>query len=83
MDHFYSDRYAFSIPDINISLIILKNKSILKTIYRLLDDGNKIDRDFFNLNDIPEEVSTTWGDKISIEDVVIVPFYALDQKSNF
>jgi|GEM_PF-6355977 hypothetical protein len=80
MDHFYSDRYSFSIPDINITFMILKENAILKTVYRVIDeDGSKISHDFQNLRDIPHQVDTIWGDKKDLEDVDVVPFYALEK----
>lgn len=80
MDHFYSSKYGFSVPDINISFMILKDKAVIKTIYRIIDeDGLKISHDFQNTKEIPRVISTRWGKKKDIEDVDVVPFFALDQ----
>ena len=84
MDHFYSNKYSFSIPDINITFMILKEKSILKTVYRIIDeDGTKISRDYVSLKDIPPQVDTMWGVKKDIEDVDVIPFYALEKSADF
>ncbi|WP_139374840.1 hypothetical protein [Salegentibacter holothuriorum] len=84
MDYFYSDKYSFSIPDINITFMILKEHSILKTVYRVIDeDGSKISHDFLNLKDIPTQVDTMWGNKKDIEDVDVIPFYALEKQNDF
>jgi hypothetical protein len=81
MDHFYSQMYSFPIQDINISFMILKEKSILKTIYRIIDEnGTKVSHDYLDRNDIPNIISTRWGAKRDLEDLDVVPFFALNQK---
>ncbi|TDN87313.1 hypothetical protein DET49_1122 [Salegentibacter sp. 24] len=81
MDYFYSDRYQFSFEDINTSFMIMEEYEILKIIYRILDfDGVKIGSDFEDYKEIPDEVSTLWGEKKDIKDVNIVPYYCLIQK---
>ncbi|UJH91669.1 hypothetical protein LZ575_02995 [Antarcticibacterium sp. 1MA-6-2] len=81
MDHFYSDKYRFSFEDINTSFMIMEEYEILRTIYRVLDeDGSKIGSDFDSVYDIPNEVSTVWGQKKDKGDVIIVPFYLLERR---
>ncbi|WP_430905575.1 hypothetical protein [Maribacter sp. 2-571] len=78
MDEFYSNQFGFSIEDVNAAFMLMRQQSMLKTIYRVLDDdGSKIGKDFENYSEIPDEVSTIWGVKKETKDVFVVPFYSL------
>lgn len=80
MDTFYSSTYGFSEKNISIAFTIMKQTRILKTIYRVLDeDGSKIGKDFINIDDVPDTFDTMSGQKKSIEDVFIVPFYSINK----
>ncbi|SFG22536.1 hypothetical protein SAMN04488033_1417 [Salegentibacter agarivorans] len=82
MDYFYTNKYGFSMRDLNISFMILKEKEVLRTIYRILDDhGSKIGRDFTSIEEIPRILSTMHGDKVEIDYSMIVPYYALQNST--
>lgn len=79
MDVFYSSHFKYSIEEINAAFMLMTMEEVLKPVYRVLDDdGSKIGKDFNSLNEIPEFVSTAWGDKKETKDVFIVPFYSMD-----
>lgn len=81
MDYFYSDKYPFSISDINISFMLLQKNSVLKSIYRVIDnDGSKIGTDFNKIEEIPEELDNMKGEKKRKSEVAIVPFFALEKQ---
>jgi len=81
MDAMYSSSYGFSKVEISIAFSIMKHKSVLKTIYRVVDeDGSKIGRDFNDIEEIPETVDTMLGEKKLVRDVFVVPFYSLNKK---
>lgn len=79
MDVFYSSHFNYSIEEINAAFMLMTMEEVLKPVYRVLDDdGSRIGKDFKSINEIPEFVSTPWGDKKETKDVFIVPFYYLD-----
>ena len=78
MEIFYSNKFSFSREEINIAFILMKEKLILTTIYRIFDDdGSKIGKDFDDYNEIPDTIDTIWGEKKNTRDVFIVPYYKL------
>lgn len=78
MEIFYSNKFSFTREEINIAFILMQEKLILTTIYRILDeDGSKIGIDFEDFNEIPDTVDTMWGEKKDTRDVLIVPYYKL------
>lgn len=78
LDSFYSKKYNFSREEIDIAFFLMKQTAIVKPIYRVLDDdGTRIGQDFDNIEEIPQYVDTMLGEKKSIDDVFIVPYYTL------
>lgn len=79
MDTFYSNKFGFSRSRISIAFAIMKQNSILTTIYRVIDeDGSKIGKDFNSIDDIPDTVDTISGQKKDIKNLFIVPYYSFN-----
>jgi hypothetical protein len=80
MDTFYTSKFGFSRSHISIAFTIMKQNSILTTIYRVLDeDGSKIGKDFNTLDEIPDTLDTISGQKVDKDDVFIVPYYSINK----
>lgn len=78
LEFFYNKKYDFSKEEIDIAFFLMKQTSVVKPIYRVLDnDGTRIGKDFESIDEIPEYVDTMWGEKKSKDEVFIVPYYTL------
>ena len=77
---FYTKKFSFTPEEITTALIILKETSIIKSTYCILEEnGTKIGKNYNNLDEIPKYVDTMQGERKGIEDVFVVPYYYLEE----
>ena len=79
LELFYLSKSFLNREQVSIAFVLMKQSSFLKSVYRIVDnDGTKIGEEITDLNNLPTYVDTSMGEKVHIDDVLIVPFYSLN-----
>lgn len=75
-DTFYTERFSFSREEIDVAFALMKDSSIIKATFQVLDDtGTKVGKNYDNYEDIPPYLDTMWGEKRNTAELFVVPCY--------
>ncbi len=80
-DILYNEVKGFEEYEISTAVFILNKEGVISIIYRVIDNsGVKIGKDYSHYDEIPDFLTTMWGEEVQKANVLVVPYYILHNK---